>query len=67
MPTTGVGVLAGPLSAAQQKATFDLGHDVAYLCALPEKRSFYEAIGWRRLEENVGPHGLTVLTFSRGF
>ena len=47
------------------EATFDLGHDVAYLCALPEKRSFYEAFGWRRLEENVGPHGLTVLTFSR--
>lgn len=48
------------------ESAFSLGYDIAYLCALPEKQSFYEAFGWHRLEENVGPHGLTVLTFSRG-
>jgi GNAT superfamily N-acetyltransferase len=47
------------------EAAFDLGHDIAYLCALTEKRSFYEGFGWHRLEEDVGPHGLTVLTRSR--
>ncbi|EHK78899.1 GCN5-like N-acetyltransferase [Sinorhizobium meliloti CCNWSX0020] len=29
------------------EVAFDLGHEIAYLCALPEKRSFYEGLGWR--------------------
>ncbi|MBP2237101.1 putative N-acetyltransferase YhbS [Sinorhizobium kostiense] len=47
------------------EAAFGLGYDIAYLCALPEKRSFYEAFGWNRLEEGVGPHGLAVLIQER--
>jgi GNAT superfamily N-acetyltransferase len=42
------------------------GVDVVYLCALPEKRGFYERLGWQRLEDDVEKSGLTVLTFSRG-
>jgi GNAT superfamily N-acetyltransferase len=47
------------------KSALGLGFDFAYLCALPEKCSFYEGIGWRRIEENVGQHQLTVLTYSQ--
>jgi predicted N-acetyltransferase YhbS len=47
------------------RAAFDCGHDLLYLCALPHKQSFYETFGWRRLEENVGEGGLTVLTLAR--
>jgi GNAT superfamily N-acetyltransferase len=47
------------------QAAFESGIDLVYLCALPEKRAFYERLGWQRLEENVGRNGLTVLTLSR--
>ncbi|HEU6441338.1 MAG TPA: GNAT family N-acetyltransferase [Microvirga sp.] len=47
------------------RAAFNCGPELVYLCALPEKRSFYENLGWQRLEENVGEGGLTVLTLSR--
>jgi len=47
------------------QAALSGGSDVVYLCALPEKRGFYERLGWQRLEENVGRNGLTVLTLSR--
>ncbi|WP_432757146.1 GNAT family N-acetyltransferase [Consotaella aegiceratis] len=48
-----------------ERAALDLGHDAVYLCALPEKCSFYQDLGWRPVEEGVGPHGLTVLSRSR--
>jgi GNAT superfamily N-acetyltransferase len=47
------------------QAAFESGIDPVYLCALPDKRAFYERLGWQRLEENVGRNGLTVLTLSR--
>jgi GNAT superfamily N-acetyltransferase len=55
-------------SALVRKAAqgaFKSGTDLVYLCALPEKRAFYERLGWQRLEEDVGRSGLTVLTLSR--
>jgi GNAT superfamily N-acetyltransferase len=58
------GVGAALVQEAAQ-AAFNLGSDLIYLCALPEKRTFYENLGWQRLEENVGEGGLTVLTLSR--
>jgi GNAT superfamily N-acetyltransferase len=55
-------------AALVRKATqgaFESGADLVYLCALPEKRAFYERLGWQRLEENVRRNGLTVLTLAR--
>lgn len=43
-------------------ATFAAGFHLAYLCALPDRRSFYEGLGWKSIEEGVGKAGLTVLT-----
>ncbi|HEV2564979.1 MAG TPA: GNAT family N-acetyltransferase [Microvirga sp.] len=58
----------GVASALVRKAAqgaFESGADLVYLCALPEKRAFYERLGWQRREENVGEGGLTVLRLSR--
>jgi GNAT superfamily N-acetyltransferase len=58
------GVGAALVRKAAQGA-LESGTDLVYLCALPERRDFYERLGWQRLEENVGRNGLTVLTLSR--
>jgi N-acetylglutamate synthase-like GNAT family acetyltransferase len=60
----GRGIGASLVRSATQ-AAFDTGIDLVYLCALPERSGFYERLGWRRLEENVGHGGLTVLTCNR--
>jgi GNAT superfamily N-acetyltransferase len=58
------GIGAALVRKAAQGA-FESGAALVYLCALPEKRAFYERLGWQRLEENIGRNGLTVLTLSR--
>jgi predicted N-acetyltransferase YhbS len=57
--------VGAPLVQEAAQAAFNCGPELVYLCALLEKRSFYENLGWQRLEENVGEGGLSVLTLSR--
>jgi GNAT superfamily N-acetyltransferase len=50
-------------SALVDRATkdcFALGTGRLYLCARPQRSSFYEGLGWTPIEENVGRHGLSV-------
>ena len=42
------------------KRTFGLGFETIYLCATPQRRDFYTAMGWQVLEENVDGDGLIV-------
>jgi GNAT superfamily N-acetyltransferase len=42
------------------KACFALGYERAYLCARPERSSFYENLGWTVIERDVGPNRLGV-------
>ena len=42
------------------QACFDLGVARAYLCARAERHSFYERLGWARIESDVGPSRLGV-------
>jgi GNAT superfamily N-acetyltransferase len=39
---------------------FALGFETIYLCATPQRRGFYTAMGWEVLEENVDGDGLIV-------
>jgi N-acetylglutamate synthase-like GNAT family acetyltransferase len=39
---------------------FALGVGRAYLCARPQRSSFYERLGWLAIEREVGPHQLSV-------
>jgi N-acetylglutamate synthase-like GNAT family acetyltransferase len=39
---------------------FALGVGRAYLCARPQRSSFYEGLGWIAVERDVGPHHLGV-------
>jgi GNAT superfamily N-acetyltransferase len=41
-------------------ACFALGFERAYLCARPERTSFYENLGWTAIEREVGPHRMGV-------
>jgi N-acetylglutamate synthase-like GNAT family acetyltransferase len=53
------GVGAALVDRAAQ-ACFALGTDRAYLCARPERASFYQRLGWTRIERDVGPSHLDV-------
>jgi GNAT superfamily N-acetyltransferase len=53
------GVGAALVDRAAQ-ACFTLGADRAYLCARAERASFYERLGWARIERDVGPSHLDV-------
>jgi GNAT superfamily N-acetyltransferase len=44
--------------AAQDCFAMDIGR--VYLCARPERSSFYEGLGWTPIERNVGRHRLGV-------
>ena len=39
---------------------FALGITRAYLCARPQMTRYYEGLGWRVIERNVGPHRQSV-------
>jgi len=41
-------------------ACFALGIPRAYLCARPERATFYQRLGWTKIEQDVGPHHLGV-------
>jgi len=42
------------------EACFALGIERAYLCARPERRVFYQRLGWTLVEQEVGPFHLGV-------
>ena len=42
------------------QATFSFGLTRVYLCARRERATFYQRLGWHRIEENVGPFDLDV-------
>jgi GNAT superfamily N-acetyltransferase len=44
---------------------FERGFETVYLCALPEKCGFYEALGWMLIEDGRNGNELGVLTLSR--
>jgi GNAT superfamily N-acetyltransferase len=48
------------------KTTRLLGYLEAYVCCLQQLESFYEAIGFTRIERNVGAHSLSVLRIATG-
>jgi GNAT superfamily N-acetyltransferase len=56
--------IGAALVQAGADAAFKLGHKTAYLCAEQKVAPFYQALGWQRLEDNVGEHALTVLTLT---
>lgn len=60
----GKGIGAAIVRQAAEQA-LKRGFETIYLCALPEKSSFYEQLGWRLLERDVGEHSLSVLTFTK--
>jgi N-acetylglutamate synthase-like GNAT family acetyltransferase len=53
------GVGAALVDRAAQDC-FALGIGRAYLCARPQRSSFYEGLGWTAIERDVGPHHMTV-------
>jgi GNAT superfamily N-acetyltransferase len=62
-PARGRGIGAALVDRATQDC-FALGFARAYLCARPQRASFYERLGWIPIERDVGPHHLSV--FVRG-
>lgn len=48
------------LVEAGVQAAFAAGRRRVYLCARKERASYYDQLGWTRIEENVGPVNLTV-------
>jgi N-acetylglutamate synthase-like GNAT family acetyltransferase len=55
----GRGIGAALVDRAAQDC-FALGVGRAYLCARPQRSSFYEGLGWIAVERDVGPHRLGV-------
>jgi N-acetylglutamate synthase-like GNAT family acetyltransferase len=53
------GVGAALVDRATQ-ACFALGIRRVYLCARPQRSSYYEGLGWTAIERDVGPHQLGV-------
>jgi hypothetical protein len=47
-------------STAQRWIASHWGVGRAYLCARPRRTAFYERLGWRPIERDVGPHSLSV-------
>jgi GNAT superfamily N-acetyltransferase len=56
-PSRGIGAALVDHAA---KACFALGFGRAYLCARPERASFYENLGWTVIERDIGPHRMGV-------
>ncbi|WP_432284899.1 GNAT family N-acetyltransferase [Aminobacter sp. BA135] len=51
------------LVRAAGDAAFKLGHSPVYLCATPEKSSFYRRLGWEAIEDGVS--GMNVFMCSQ--
>ncbi|QUS38379.1 GNAT family N-acetyltransferase [Tardiphaga alba] len=57
--------LAPALIAHACAEAFARGHGRVYLCAVPVRRSYYMALGWEPIENEVGPLTLTVFVKAR--
>lgn len=55
----GQGVAPALIECAYTEA-FARGHDKVYLCAAPPRRDYYLHLGWKPIEDEVGPLRLTV-------
>ncbi|MBK5570636.1 GNAT family N-acetyltransferase [Ensifer sp. SSB1] len=64
-PFRGAGV-GGDIVLKAAHAALGTGADAVHLCALPGKRAFYERLGWRLDESDVGEDGLDVFSMGRG-
>jgi N-acetylglutamate synthase-like GNAT family acetyltransferase len=52
--------IGGALVNRATQDCFALGFERAYLCARPQRATFYEGLGWSPIERDVGPHHLIV-------
>lgn len=63
-PFRGLGI-GGDIVLKAASAALDTGADTVHLCALPGKRAFYERLGWRLDEKDVGEDRLDVFSMRR--
>ncbi|MEI2300203.1 GNAT family N-acetyltransferase [Ensifer sp. MJa1] len=63
-PFRGIGI-GGAIVLKAARAALDTGVVAVHLCALPGKRAFYERIGWRLDEKDVGEDRLDVFSMRR--
>ncbi|HEV7309525.1 GNAT family N-acetyltransferase [Ensifer sp.] len=59
------GGIGGKIVLKAAHAALDGGADAVHLCALPGKRAFYERLGWRLDEMDVGEDRLDVFSMRR--
>lgn len=52
--------IGGALVNRATQDCFALGFERAYLCARPQRATFYEGLGWFPIERDVGPHRMIV-------
>ena len=64
-PTFRKNGVAAALMKAALTEIFALGHPKAYLCAIAEKRGFYQRFGWQLIEEKIGGDALDVFEISK--
>lgn len=63
-PFRGTGI-GGDIVLRAARAALDSGAKAVHLCALPGKRAFYERLGWRLDEKDVGEDRLDVFSMRR--
>ncbi|MCK3776562.1 GNAT family N-acetyltransferase [Ensifer sesbaniae] len=63
-PFRGLGI-GGDIVLKAACAALDTGAGAVHLCALPGKRAFYERLGWRLDEKDVGADRLEVFSMHR--
>jgi GNAT superfamily N-acetyltransferase len=63
-PFRGTGI-GGDIVLKAARAALDSGAEAVHLCALPGKRAFYERLGWRLDEKDVGEDRLDVFSMRR--
>lgn len=57
--------IGGVMVDAAAQASFSLGFDRIFLCALPARAPFYAKRGWTEIERDVGDHALVVFERQR--
>lgn len=58
--------LGAALVAHAAKSAFESGLEQVFLCATPKNSSYYEKLGWTKIEEDIGKMHLTVLVKKAG-